>query len=1171
MKKRILFVGEASPLKTGFATYYDYLLRKIHNTGKFDIAEFGSYMASNDPRAKNIPWKFYGNMPDIIGQSEEGALYDEDQYNAYNANYRLNQFGRWRFDGVLADFKPDYVVDIRDHWMIEWQNKSPFRNFFKWVIMPTIDGHPQRPDWLKDYANADAVFTYSEYGKEVLANESGNSIKVFGVPSPGVDTNIFFPMNKSKVRQMFGLKDSDWVIGTVMRNQPRKLFPELILAYKELLERINKQYKGKKGINDRDVKFPYLYLHTGVPDVGFDIPLEVARNNLESYVLFSYYCRQCNNFFVSTWKGEKLKCGRCGFPEVTTPNTNHGLSPENLALVYNLMDVYIQASVCEGWGLPINEAKACAVPVMGVDWTAMSEQVNAPGAQPIKVLTTFTDNGTMQRRAFFDTNDLANRLYNFFFTQDDAKRRKIGWEGRKYVEGSWDKAAQIWIDYFANDKAKDRAQTWNKPIEIVDTDNISIPEGLSYEGQIEWLYNNLLKIPVNRVVIEKFKAQNVPIGEIVKNFKKRVDAKNIFERIRGYGCERAENVATHLDPDDKFRILYVMPSTAGDVLLSTAVIDGLKKKYPEASIYFATNEPYKDILRGNPNIKALLDYSPALLNYRITEGCADDKGNFDITFNPHIITQQISHIWHNGHGPHMIKAYANMCNVEPGNMFIKHDEDISKFNLPEKFVTVHTGSSWDIKNFDHMQAVIDCLSILVVHVGLASDPPLKGVVDLRGQSSITEMATIISKSALHLGVDSLPGHIAAAVGTNVITLFGSTFANSCKPKPSYLSLSVVVEPEHRWGCSKPCHLEKCTQAEKCINNIKPASVVEQIARLQPSFVRKQEAAKVSAYCITMNAIESRLPFVESIKNHLRFADEVIVVDGGSTDGTWGVLEQLYLSIPAGKLRIFTSPWDYNRPDMMGAQKTNARLHCQYEYAWQFDVDEFVPEWQMGSIKELIKNFPQVVLFDLPCVTFSGGMTTVGKVENFYKWRLSKNIPGIVHGVHKSARKYDANNRMFFNREDSDSCEYIWEQTGEIVERFCPLDRRLWLLNGRFMDKEIPDKLVGDYATLIAELANGTSLPCIYHYAWVDYERKAQMTNFWTKQKRYYAAGGKGTREGVSWAKEKFDQKDIDELTKEFFKRKTFFVGVERHPEDIMEYAVSNKWNQAEMFEKVGAV
>ena len=42
-KKRVLLMGEAHYLNSGFGTYGKELLTRLHATGKYELAEFASY------------------------------------------------------------------------------------------------------------------------------------------------------------------------------------------------------------------------------------------------------------------------------------------------------------------------------------------------------------------------------------------------------------------------------------------------------------------------------------------------------------------------------------------------------------------------------------------------------------------------------------------------------------------------------------------------------------------------------------------------------------------------------------------------------------------------------------------------------------------------------------------------------------------------------------------------------------------------------------------------------------------------------------------------------------------------------------------------------------------------------------------------------------------------
>lgn len=50
--------------------------------------------------------------------------------------------------------------------------------------------------------------------------------------------------------------------------------------------------------------------------------------------------------------------------------------------------------------------------------------------------------------------------------------------------------------------------------------------------------------------------------------------------------------------------------------------------------------------------------------------------------------------------------------------------------------------------------------------------------------------------------------------------------------------------------------------------------------------------KISAFLPVTNAVDRGDTFIEAIKTHLHFADELVVVDGGSTDGTIEAIEAL---------------------------------------------------------------------------------------------------------------------------------------------------------------------------------------------------------------------------------------------------------------------------------------
>ncbi len=208
-KKRILWLNEASFLHTGYSVYGREVISRLHATGKYELAELAAYghpapleheiggfiKEFGAAPMLEIPWRYYGNLPlNIPGQFEEyGSI-------------PTNQFGEWRFESTCLDFKPDIVVDIRDWWMLEFAERSPYRPYFHWSIMPTVDSAPQQEQWLNTFINADSVMTYSEYGRDVLLEETNNKIKFANVASPGANLKVLYPCkDKAKHKEQFDL------------------------------------------------------------------------------------------------------------------------------------------------------------------------------------------------------------------------------------------------------------------------------------------------------------------------------------------------------------------------------------------------------------------------------------------------------------------------------------------------------------------------------------------------------------------------------------------------------------------------------------------------------------------------------------------------------------------------------------------------------------------------------------------------------------------------------------------------------------------------------------------------------------------------------------------------------------------------------------------------------
>jgi len=449
-KLKILFVTEASFLSSGFANYTRELLNRLYKTNKYHIAEFASYGLVNDPRDKDIPWRYYAN-----------AVNENDpRYQEYTSRTD-NQFGRWRFEKVLLDFKPDIVCDIRDYWMSSYQALSPLRKYFHWILMPTVDSAPQQEEWIDTFLSADSILTYSDWGANVLKEQSSGKINYIDTVSPGVDLDIFKPIaDKSGLKNKLGIPQDSIVIGSVMRNQKRKLFPELMASFRSCLDKLDQT-------NPKLSSKLYLYLHTSYPDAGWDIPELLKINRLSNKVLFSYSCRSCSCLTSTVYSGPIKVCPSCLNKTMVLPSVTAGISNDRLAEVYNIFDLYVQYSICEGFGLPQVEAGACGVPIVTVNYSAMVDVVNKLEAIPIQPKTYFKELETKAIRVYPDNEQLANEIIKFLSQpQESINKQKIRVRELTEKHYHWDDITKKWenhLDYLD----KTYRSNWSKPAKFL--------------------------------------------------------------------------------------------------------------------------------------------------------------------------------------------------------------------------------------------------------------------------------------------------------------------------------------------------------------------------------------------------------------------------------------------------------------------------------------------------------------------------------------------------------------------------------------------------------------------------------------------------------------------------------------------------------------------------------
>lgn len=442
-KLRVLWCSEYSQLSTGFSVYGNEVLKRLHATGKYELAELASYVDALNPTIPEVPWKVYPALPNPNAPGEQAEFSSDN----------INQFGKWKLEQTCLDFRPDIIVDIRDLWMSTFIDEGVFRSFYKFYYMPTVDAIPQRDNWIQVMGNADKIFSYTKWGLEVIKQQGNGQINTVCETPPGADFSVFKPLDKIQTRAEFGIAPGVNIIGFLSRNQKRKLIPDLIQAFKKFQEKCSGTELARK---------TYLYLHTSFPDVGWNIPDLIKNSGVGEKILLTYLCKHCGYYAPQFYKNNICVCPKCNEHAFMLTSTMNGVTREALAKLLNLCDCYMQFSNSEGFGMGAVEAAACGVPVMATNYSAMADVVHNTGGYPIKVhaLTKESETGCFRAQPCLDSTVDG---WIEFFSLSKEERSAIGNRAASLTRNiyDYDVTTQKWMDEFDKEVPQDWEETWD--------------------------------------------------------------------------------------------------------------------------------------------------------------------------------------------------------------------------------------------------------------------------------------------------------------------------------------------------------------------------------------------------------------------------------------------------------------------------------------------------------------------------------------------------------------------------------------------------------------------------------------------------------------------------------------------------------------------------------------
>jgi lipopolysaccharide heptosyltransferase II len=163
--------------------------------------------------------------------------------------------------------------------------------------------------------------------------------------------------------------------------------------------------------------------------------------------------------------------------------------------------------------------------------------------------------------------------------------------------------------------------------------------------------------------------------------------------------------------------------------------------------------------------------------------------------------------------------------------------DITK----KRLVAIAPGTNWDTKQwrsegFAEVARHFLQAGCAVILIGSERERALceqvatgaQGVVNLAGETTLTELAALIRRAAICVTNDSGPMHLAVALGRPVVAVFGPTDPVWAGP---YRRDSAVLDAGV--ACS-PCYLRRlseCPNDHTCMKNVSAATVIEKTEAL----------------------------------------------------------------------------------------------------------------------------------------------------------------------------------------------------------------------------------------------------------------------------------------------------------------------------------------------------
>lgn len=336
------------------------------------------------------------------------------------------------------------------------------------------------------------------------------------------------------------------------------------------------------------------------------------------------------------------------------------------------------------------------------------------------------------------------------------------------------------------------------------------------------------------------------------------------------------------------KILLVRLDRIGDVLLSTPAIKAVRDAYPESHITVMVRPYARDIVDGNPYLNEVILYDKT----RSQKGIRANidfiielrRKSFDLAIALHptcrthlllflagiperagydrkwgyLLTERISHYKQMGlkhetdYVLDMLKEIGIASSDKALYMPVNPDSENRAQRIfkeagigdEDSIIVINPSAScpskrWQAHNFAetadrlvdkyHAKIVIISDSQSAGLAGIVTSSMKNGCLNLSGKTTVADLASVLRRADLFISNDSGPVHIACAVGTPVIAIFGRRDAGLSPLRWGPTGATDIVLHKDV-GCAR-CLAHDCKNGFKCLDAVTVDEVVDAAGKI----------------------------------------------------------------------------------------------------------------------------------------------------------------------------------------------------------------------------------------------------------------------------------------------------------------------------------------------------